>query len=339
MKQYLPKKPIKRGFKVWVRADASTGFFCDFNVYTGKSQDNPGGVEYGLGEKVVLKLSKDIEGKYHQVFIDNYFSSCRLMDTLLERGIYSAGTVRQDRVGFPSALKTAQLAQGEISFRQRGSLVATVWRDKRIVSTLSTMTSPTDTTTVDRRQKDGTVRTISCPMSVAIYNRYMNGVDRGDQLRNYYKVRLKSTKYYKYIFWFLFDTAITNSFILTSFVPFSTTTLTAHSLKNFRLALSAQLIGHYNSRRRLRQQPSSSLLSSSPFTTDNVQPTPLAQPLHLPTHSRSKQCVYCHRHRVPARRKESVWYCQECTGQPTLCLTGKHDGSDCYRLWHSALQQ
>ena len=137
------------------------------------------------------------------------------------------------------------------------------------------------------------MRAISCPMSVAIYNRYINGVDRGNQLRNYYKVRLKSTKYY--IFWFLFDMAITNSFILTSFVPFSTTTLTAHSLKSFRLTLSAQLIGQYNSRRRLRQQPSpSSLLSSSPFTTDTVQPTPLAQPLHQPTHSRSQQCVYCH---------------------------------------------
>ena len=97
----------------------------------------------------------------------------------------------------------------------------------------------------------------------------------------------------------LLDMVITNSFILTSFVPFSTTTLTAHSLKSFRLTLSAQLIGQYNSRRRLRQQPSSaSLLSSSPFTTDTVQPTPLAQPLHLPTHSRSKQCVYC---RVPPK--------------------------------------
>ena len=67
----------------------------------------------------MLKLSKHIEGKYHQLFIDNYFTSCRLMDTLLARGIYAAGTVRQDRVEFPSALKTAQLSQGEISFRQK----------------------------------------------------------------------------------------------------------------------------------------------------------------------------------------------------------------------------
>ena len=37
MKQYLPKKLVKRGFKVWVRANAVTGYLCEFDVYTGKT--------------------------------------------------------------------------------------------------------------------------------------------------------------------------------------------------------------------------------------------------------------------------------------------------------------
>ena len=49
MKQYLPKKPIKRGFKVWVRAESSTGYFSDFEVYTGKSTDAPSANESELG--------------------------------------------------------------------------------------------------------------------------------------------------------------------------------------------------------------------------------------------------------------------------------------------------
>ena len=61
MKQYLPKKPIKRGFKVWVRAKSQTGYFCDFEVYTGRSEDADRGVEHGLVEKVVLKLLRHIE--------------------------------------------------------------------------------------------------------------------------------------------------------------------------------------------------------------------------------------------------------------------------------------
>ena len=52
IEQYLPKKPVKRGFKVWVRADSINGYTCDFDVYTGK-QDAP---QKNLGVNVVRKL-------------------------------------------------------------------------------------------------------------------------------------------------------------------------------------------------------------------------------------------------------------------------------------------
>ena len=57
MKQYMPKKPVKRGFKVCVRADSVTGYFCDFSVYIGKPSDGTT-TEVGLGERVVLQLSE-----------------------------------------------------------------------------------------------------------------------------------------------------------------------------------------------------------------------------------------------------------------------------------------
>ena len=53
MKQYLPLKPVKRGFKVWVRATAVNVFYCDFDVYVGKASD---GVTREVGLGVVLKL-------------------------------------------------------------------------------------------------------------------------------------------------------------------------------------------------------------------------------------------------------------------------------------------
>jgi len=55
MKQYVPLKPTKRGFKVWVRADSVTGYFCDFNVYVGREMS---GTEVGLGEAVVSQLAR-----------------------------------------------------------------------------------------------------------------------------------------------------------------------------------------------------------------------------------------------------------------------------------------
>lgn len=36
LKQYMPLKPIKRGYKVWCLADATTGFIIAFIIYTGK---------------------------------------------------------------------------------------------------------------------------------------------------------------------------------------------------------------------------------------------------------------------------------------------------------------
>lgn len=40
MKQYMPLKPIKRGFKVWVIACAMSGYMFSFDIYTEK---DPGG--------------------------------------------------------------------------------------------------------------------------------------------------------------------------------------------------------------------------------------------------------------------------------------------------------
>lgn len=64
MKQYMPMKPIKRGYKIWVRAD-QTGFISEFEIYTGKTDS----VESSLGKRVILTLTNKIQGKYHRVFL------------------------------------------------------------------------------------------------------------------------------------------------------------------------------------------------------------------------------------------------------------------------------
>ena len=106
LKQYMPMKPIKRGIKVWVLGDSSNGYFCNFQVYTGKVGDT---VETGLGARVVKDLTSDLKGKYHHVFFDNFFSSVSLLADLEKEGVYSCGTARKDRRGFPTALKKPSL--------------------------------------------------------------------------------------------------------------------------------------------------------------------------------------------------------------------------------------
>ena len=59
MKQYNPIKPVKRGFKIWVRADSHNGYVCEFECYTGRKD---GVVEKGLGGSVVTRLTRDLLG-------------------------------------------------------------------------------------------------------------------------------------------------------------------------------------------------------------------------------------------------------------------------------------
>ena len=64
----MPLKPIKRGFKVWVRGDSPTGYFCEFDVYEGQ-EDSTSDSSDGQGAKVVKKLTRRIVGKFHHVFL------------------------------------------------------------------------------------------------------------------------------------------------------------------------------------------------------------------------------------------------------------------------------
>ena len=59
IKQYMPAKPIKRRYKVWVRADCH-GYVCEFQVYMGRNEDKH---EKDLGGRVVRDLSMALRGK------------------------------------------------------------------------------------------------------------------------------------------------------------------------------------------------------------------------------------------------------------------------------------
>ena len=95
LKQYMPKKPIKRGIKVWVLADSTNGYFCRLQVYTGHQTS----AERGLGARVAKDLSQDFHGKWHHYsYFNNFFTSKQLLCDLESRGTYGCGTARKDRI-------------------------------------------------------------------------------------------------------------------------------------------------------------------------------------------------------------------------------------------------
>ena len=61
-KWYMPNKPLKRGYKVWMRTDARNDYSCFFEVYTGAT---PGATEVGLGVSVVKTMAESLYEKYY----------------------------------------------------------------------------------------------------------------------------------------------------------------------------------------------------------------------------------------------------------------------------------
>ena len=186
---------------------------------------------------------------------------------------------------------------------------------------MSTNTQPTPTGSVLRRQKDGSRALVPAPQSVISYNKYMGGVDRGDQLRSYYSCRTKCRKFYKYIFHFLFDVAITNAYILQQhFTPHTF----KRSIKDFRLQLARDLIANYCTRRRPGRGGGATIRS----LRLRHFPVKVSDGSSPPKHKRGC-CAHCIK--SSHTRKDTCWFCKECG--VWLCHTG--GPNDCFLLWHT----
>ena len=102
LKQYMPQKPVKRGFKVWCRADAHNVYISQIQVYAGKASD--GTVEKNLGKRIVEDLTVPLTNKGYFIFFDNFFSSVSLAESLLSKNLFCIGTAKTDRINWPSTL-------------------------------------------------------------------------------------------------------------------------------------------------------------------------------------------------------------------------------------------
>ena len=72
MKQYMPMKPIKRGYKMWCLCDSTNGYLYNMALYTGATGSNN---EDSLSSRVVQNLVQPLYGANHHIYMDNYFSS------------------------------------------------------------------------------------------------------------------------------------------------------------------------------------------------------------------------------------------------------------------------
>ena len=256
-KQYIRGKPTPWGVKVWCAADPITGYLLNFSFYTGKN-DTPD--PNGLGYSVVMGLGEPYLNSNRQFYFDNFFTSVKLAEDLLSQDTYMCGTIRTNRKNWPKDFKMNKT--DVLKMKQDGNMVATCWKDKRVVNILSTNSNPAFGTAA-RRTKDGVVNK-DIPIPVLNYNKNMGGVDLNDQKRSYYPIGRKSKKWWRCAHWYLYEVAVVNAYILyqhTTPVPQREKHMT---LLQFHLEIARDLLrGNICRQRRSKEFPSTSGLGKA----------------------------------------------------------------------------
>ena len=80
--------------------------------------------DLGLGETVVLDISKKLRNSYYEIYFDNFFNSPTLVDKLFDKGVYCIGTVRTDRKNMAVLKKDKAMKRVDIDFQYADKIVA-----------------------------------------------------------------------------------------------------------------------------------------------------------------------------------------------------------------------
>ena len=180
---------------------------------------------------IVNSLIKHHRSMYH-LYTDCLYSSVALArDPVAQlQDLFYGSIVKSTSKHLPKDLIKSQdnalmkempkTPRGTFYVRQNGPLVVAVWRDSKVMMTISTGHQGWRDPTVHIAQRKipneaGRLRvtSIPAPPQVLDYIRHMGGVDRNDQLRSYFTCSRKAQFWWKKIMYFLLDIARVNSWI------------------------------------------------------------------------------------------------------------------------------
>ncbi|PSN55274.1 hypothetical protein C0J52_05820 [Blattella germanica] len=178
------------------------GYVIKFNPYTGAGDKEQG---KSLGATVTEQLCIGFLPPRSAVFIDNYFNSLPLLDTLKNHEIFCVGTIRKDRVERAPLKDMKKLPRGSHYVLQNDGLTLIQWHDNSQV-TVATNLDTNDTLskgTCNRwSKKEGKLIAVPQPTLIQLYNKGMGGT------------RIRSKKWYWPLYRFCLDGSIVNLWLI-----------------------------------------------------------------------------------------------------------------------------
>jgi hypothetical protein len=304
IKQYIPSKPHKWGYKIYCLS--SDDYLLRFEVYAGKEERSADGATYDT----VMRMLAGYEGQQHVLFTDNWFTSPALLRALQQKGIRLCGSVRRNRKGMPAipAAEVSALGQGQWLQRQKGDATVAVWRDQKAMWLLYNHCSPGEAASLERWNDLGHKVSVGCPRAIRDYFYGARSVDVLSQLHYSYLPGRKAQRSWPRLAWWLLDMCIINAFKLWSIGQDHPSQL------RFREELMHQL---------LEQLPPDSLPRKHGGRSRAAGESVID---HYPDHSAAdRDCVVCSSQ--VGKRKRSRTICSACGVH--LCI------GECFRAYHA----
>lgn len=200
-KQFLREKPTRYGYKVWC-INTPSGYLLSFEVYQG---NNPYihphlGRNYGRNVapllQMILNLPDNLRILPFCFYFDNLFTNIAMLTYLKSLGYHGTGTCRDNFL--PRNLPIMKKKDMKKS-KERGYMESTIikdydisittWRDNNAVTVASTLFDRYPDGTCERFSlKDMGYIPLPRPNVIAMYNKYMGGVDRMDQNIGFYRI-------------------------------------------------------------------------------------------------------------------------------------------------------
>jgi hypothetical protein len=368
----IPSKPISEGYKIWCLAQKGYILvWCWHKKGKGKNR-GPQGVVLPTELKtnptasvVPHLISKLPTAKFHYcVYLDNLFTSTKLLKVLRDRGIGATGTCRKNSgISEDLAQKKAidkskdEIPWGTLFVRpsEDQQICFLAWKDNALVLFQSTITDGQSTITRERKRPsetssaaktarvpfgDSPTKKLSIPRFVDDYNHQMNAVDQADQLRSSNAGLRRIRKGGWHAIWhFLFNVVLVNSYLLSTYSTVPETSKFT-SQKEFRIALYSALISKATKASTKRQlEVNSSSKDTLPFSHT------------VELMGKQRACYVCKEkgvQRVPRKRqvlseisansrpikrtRETTWGCKAC--QVFLC-----NSNDCFGWYHKNIAQ
>ena len=208
---YNKDKPIKYPIKSYILADSNSGYCWNMDMYCGQQKR--------LRDTVFGLLGDTCLYSWHSLYMDNFYNSVELSEELLGVRVHTVGTLRSHREEFVDIRNAKsgrpKMKAGDSLAVDNGKVMVVAWKDKRVVTALSTKHDGS-LSTITRRKKRGHGETeqVLKPQCIIEYNQYMSGVDRRDQMISYYPFTRKTMKWPKTVFFYLLEISLYNSFVL-----------------------------------------------------------------------------------------------------------------------------